>query len=104
MCTMLIVANRCFIHGWKQPLKERFNKTKIRMDSENENQLKRIRKPPLLFSQEESLGKKSNILSCLAKAKERTKKEMLFKHFPYPKASIFFHNLATYFLKFSKQK
>ena len=58
MCTMLIVANRCFIHGWKQPLKERFNKTKIRMDSENENQLKRIRKPPLLFSQEESLGKK----------------------------------------------
>ena len=33
------------------------------MDSENESQLKRIRKPPLLLSQEESLVKKEISLS-----------------------------------------
>ena len=39
-------------------LKERFNEMKIEMDTENENQLKRIRKPPLLLGQEKSLAEK----------------------------------------------
>ena len=34
-------------------LKGRFNKMKIEIDSKNESQLKRIRKPSLLLSQEE---------------------------------------------------
>ena len=39
-------------------IKERFNKIEIETDLENESQLKRIRKPPLLLSQEESLAEK----------------------------------------------
>ena len=39
-------------------LKERFNKIEIDIDSVNESQLKRIRKPPLLLTQEESPAEK----------------------------------------------
>ena len=75
------------------------------MDSENESQLKRIRKPPLLLSQEESLVKKVKKCPCLFEKcqKKRTKKETLFKNFPYPKPSLSFHVLTTFFSKFEKQ-
>ena len=46
-------------------LKERFNKMEIKIDSENESQMKRIRKPALLLSQEESLAKKVEKYHCL---------------------------------------
>ena len=42
--------------GWTQ---------KIKMDTENENQLKRIRKPPLLLGQEKSLAEKVKKYPCL---------------------------------------
>ena len=48
----------------------------IEMDSENESQLKRMRKPKLFLSQEELLAEKVlNILACLTNFKKRTKKE-----------------------------
>ena len=37
----------------------------IEIDSENESRLKKIRKPPLLLSHEESLAKKVNKYLCL---------------------------------------
>ena len=39
-------------------LKERINKMEVEMDSENESQLKRIKKPPLLLNQKESVNEK----------------------------------------------
>ena len=39
-------------------LKERINKMEVEMDSENESQLKRIKKPPLLLNQKESVTEK----------------------------------------------
>ena len=56
-------------------LKERFNEMEIEMDSENENQLKEIRKPPLLLSQEESLSKEIKKYPCLFDKSQRTYKE-----------------------------
>ena len=57
--------------------KERFNKMEIEMDSENKSQLKRLRKPPLLLSQEESLAKKVKKYPCLFdKSQKSAKKEM----------------------------
>ena len=46
-------------------LKKRFNKMEIEMDPENESQLDRIRKPPLLLSQEKSLTEKVKKYPCL---------------------------------------
>ena len=46
-------------------LKERLSKMEIEIDSENESQLKRIRKSPLLLSQEESLAEKFKKYPCL---------------------------------------
>ena len=46
-------------------LKKRFNKMEIEMDPENESQLDRIRKPPLLLSQEKSLAEKVKKYPCL---------------------------------------
>ena len=46
-------------------LKERWSKMEIEIDSENESQLKRIRKSPLLLSQEESLAEKVKKYPCL---------------------------------------
>ena len=62
------------------------------MDSENENQLQRIRKTTLLLSQEESLGEKGKKHPCLFDKSQKTYKErdVLFKSFPYPKALLFF--------------
>ena len=50
-------------------LKERFNEMKIEMDTENENQLKRIRKPPLLLGQEKSLAAKVKNKSLFDKSR-----------------------------------
>ena len=47
----------------------------IEMDSENENQLKEIRKPPLLLSQEESFSKEIKKYPCLFDKSQRTYKE-----------------------------
>ena len=59
-------------------LKERFNKMEIGIDSENENQLKRIRKPPLVLSQEESLVEKVKKYLCLFDRSQKTNKERHF--------------------------
>ena len=66
-------------------LKEKFNKMEINMDSENESQLKRIRKPPLLLSQEESLVKKEISLPVWQKLKNVQRKRCFSKNFPDPK-------------------
>ena len=63
----------------------------IEIDSENEIQLKRIRKPPLLLSQEKSLAEKVKKYPCLFDESQRfTKKETFLKDFPYPKPLLFF--------------
>ena len=56
-------------------LKKRLNKVEIAMDSENESQLKRIRKPPLLLSQEESLAEKVKKYPSLFDKSQKTYKE-----------------------------
>ena len=66
-------------------LKEKFNKMEINMDSENESQLKRIRKPPLLLSHEESLVKKEISLPVWQKLKNVQRKRCFSKNFPDPK-------------------
>ena len=79
-------------------LKERFSKMEIEIDSENESQLKRIRKPQLLLSQEESLTKKVKKYLCLFdkgqklyKARDISQKISLSKTFPL------FHIFTTFF-------
>ena len=71
------------------------------MSSENESHLKRIRKHPLiLLTQLELLAKKvKNILACLTKVKKRTEKEPFFKKFHYPKPSLIFHVVTTFFFE-----
>ena len=59
--------------GWTQ---------KIKMDTENENQLKRIRKPPLLLGQEKSLAEKVKKYPCLFD-KSRFSKIFLTQNFRY---------------------
>ena len=48
---------------------------KIKIDSENESQLNRIRKPPLLLSLEESLAEKVRKYSRLFDKGQKTYKE-----------------------------
>lgn len=50
-------------------LKEKFNKMEIEIDSENESQLKRTRKPPLLLGQEKSLAAKVKNKSLFDKSR-----------------------------------
>ena len=84
--------------------KERFNKMEIKMDLENESQLKRIRKSPLLLSQEELLAEKVKKYSCLFdKSQKITKKVTFFKNFPYPNPSLFFPVLTTFFRSFKNK-
>ena len=52
-----------------------FSKIEIKLDSENECQLKRIIKPPLLSSQEESLAERVKKYPCLFDKSQRTYKE-----------------------------
>ena len=56
-------------------LKERFDKMEIEIDSKNEGQLKRIRKPPLFLRQEESLAEKVMKYPCLFDKSQKTNKE-----------------------------
>ena len=73
----------------------------IEIGSEKESQLMRIRKPPLLLSQEESLAKKVKKYPCLFGKSQKTYKERdISPNFPYPKRLLFFHILATFFSKF----
>ena len=50
----------------------------IEIESENENQLKRIRKHPLLLSQEESLAEKVKKYPCLFDRSQKMYKERHF--------------------------
>ena len=73
------------------PLKERFNKMEIEMDSENKSQLKRMRKSPLLLNQEESLVKKVKKYPCLfdkCQGNVQTKRRF---------SKIFLQNLSSFF-------
>ena len=70
----------------------------IEIDSENESQLKRLRKPPLLLSQEESLAEKFKRNPCLSdKSQKSTKTETFFKNSPHLKPSLYFHVFSTFF-------
>ena len=54
------------------------------MDSENESQLKKIRKLPLLLNQEESLAEKVKNYPCLFDKSQKTCKERdVFQNFHY---------------------
>ena len=53
----------------------KFSKMEIKMDSENQSQLKRIKKPPLLLSQEESLTEKVKKYPCLFDKSQKTYRE-----------------------------
>ena len=56
------------------------------MVPENESQLKRIRKPPLLLSQEKCLAEKvQKYLAYLTNVKKRSKKEAFFEKFSLAK-------------------
>ena len=73
----------------------------IEMDSENKSQLKRIRKPPLLLSQEKSLAEKVKEYPCLFDQSQKTYKERdVFQKFPFPKPLLFFYVLTTFLSKF----
>ena len=73
----------------------------IKMDLENESQLKIIRKSPLLLNQEELLAEKVKKYSCLFdKSQKITKKVTFFKNFPYPNPSLFFSRFDHIFSKF----
>ena len=76
MCLLLFVglfdfgfdikeAGLCFFVISAVKLPSGFIKMEIEIDSENESRLKKIRKPPLLLSHEESLAKKVNKYLCL---------------------------------------
>ena len=85
------------------PLKERFNEMDIEMNSENECQLKRIRKAPLLLNQEESLAEKVKKYFCLFdKSQKMYKQRDVFQKKFYPKLLLFYHVLTTIFSKFEK--
>ena len=72
-------------------IKERFNKIEIEMYSENESQLKRITKPPILLNQEESLVENFKKYPCLfGKSQKTYKEETLFKSFSLSKAFALF--------------
>ena len=61
------------------------------MVPENESQLKRIRKPPLLLSQEKCLPEKvQKYLAYLTNVKKRSKKEAFFEKFSLAKTFALF--------------
>ena len=83
-------------------LKERFNKMKIEIDSENESQMKRIRKPALLLSQEESPAKKVEKYHCLfGKSQTIYKERDISQKFSRSKTfALFFPHFECFFFKF----
>ena len=77
----------------------------VKIDSENENYLKRIRKPPLLLSQEESLAEKVKKYPCLFDKSQKTNKERdMSKIFSLFKTFALFSCFDYFFSKFLKQK
>ena len=76
----------------------------IEMDSENESQLKRIRKPPLLLSQEESLAEKVKKYPCLFDKCQKTYKERdVFQKFSLHKIFALFSRLDYFFRSFKNK-
>ena len=84
-------------------LKGRFNKVEIYMVSENESQLKRIRKPPLLLSQEKCMAEKV-ILPIWQNVKKRSKKETFFEKFSLAKTLALFSRFEYFFFWSFKNK
>ena len=73
----------------------------IKMDSENESQLKRIRKPPLLFSREESLAEKVMKYPYLIDKSQKMYKERdVFQKFSLSKTFALFSRFDYFFSKF----
>ena len=86
-------------------LKERFNKIEIDIDSVNESQLKRIRKPPLLLTQEESPAEKVKKYLCLFNKSQKTYKEWdVSQKFSLSKTFTFFSSFGYIFFEFLKTK
>ena len=77
-------------------LKERINKMEVEMDSENESQLKRIKKSPLLLNQKESVTEKvkKKILVCLTKVSFNVQKSDIFQYVFLIQNLEFFHVLT----------
>ena len=77
-------------------LKERINKMEVEMDSENESQLKRIKKSPLLLNQKESVTEKvkKKILVCLTKVSFNVQKCDIFQYVFLIQNLEFFHVLT----------
>ena len=69
----------------------------IEMDTENESQLKKFTKPPLLLSQEESLAEKVEKYPCLFDESQNACKErdVLQKYFLIQKLRSLFEVLKT---------
>ena len=89
-------------------LLERFNKMEMEIDSENESQLKRIRKPPLLLSQEGSVGEIVKKYPCLSdKSQKRSLPVVSKRHFSkiflILNLSFFFSRFDSYFSKFKNK-
>ena len=71
------------------------------MNSETEIQLKRIRKTPLLLSQEESLSEKVKKHPCLFDRSQKTLKERaVFQKFSLSKGFALFSRFDSFFSKF----
>ena len=86
-------------------LKEKFSKTEIKIDSENESQVKRIRKPPLSLSQEESLARKVKKYPCLFDKSQKMYKERdAFQKFSLSKTFALFSRFDYFFSEVLKTK
>ena len=73
----------------------------IKIDSENESQLKRIRKPPLLLSQEEPLAEKVKKYLCLFDKIQKTNKEpYISQKFSLSKTFALFSRFDYFFSNF----
>ena len=75
------------------------------MDSENENQLKRIRKPPFLLNQEESVAEKIKKYLCLFdKGQKKYKERDVFQKFSLSKTFGLFSRFEYFFSEVLKTK
>ena len=73
----------------------------IEIDSQNESQLKIIRRPPLLLSQEESLAEKVKKYPCLFDKSQKTYKERdISQKFSLSKTFALYSHFDYYFSKF----
>ena len=86
-------------------LKEKFNKMEIEIDSENKSQLKRIRKPPLLLRQEESLAEKVRKYPCLFDKSQKTYNERnISQKFSLSKTFALFSRFEYFYFEVLKTK